>query len=100
MHTLDTGGSTSLGLAGALMRAWICGDANRVRAELSRTLECVGAMKGGVEGEHQILLRAIASRLQRCRSLFAPRKEDPGLDLCIDLLAHLVSREAIELRLS
>jgi len=80
-------------LAGAILRAWVTEDVNRLRAEWSRTMSCVDSEEGGVGAEHRLLLRAIVARMRRCRNLFAQRNEDPGLDLCVDLLAHLVSCE-------
>jgi len=87
-------------LAGDILRAWAREDMNGLEAQWSRTLNCIAAQPHGVEGEHRMLLRAIVSRMKRCRSLFARRHEDPGLDLCIDLLAHLVSRETAPLSIS
>ncbi len=87
-------------LAGAILRAWVNEDVNRLRAEWSRTMSYVDSEEGGVDAEHRLLLRSIVARMRRCRNLFAARNEDPGLDLCVDMLAHLVSRETPPTRLA
>ena len=87
-------------LAGAILRAWVNGDVNRLRAEWSRTMSYVDPEDNGVDAEHRLLLRSIVARMRRCRNLFAQRDEDPGLDLCIDLLAHLVSHQTPPVRLA
>lgn len=78
----------SLDLAAALLRAWIDGDAERLKTELAHNLDSAGFTEEGAE-----LLGAIVARMRGCRDLFAPRRQDPALDLCIDLLSHLVNRD-------
>jgi len=87
---------TSIDLAAALLRAWMCGDLSRVRAELTRSLDC-GACEDAAETERRLLLHAVSSRLQTCPDIFAPQRQDPALDLCINLLVHLAQRESAEI---
>jgi hypothetical protein len=84
----------SSSLAEALLRAWIIGDPKKVNLELLRSgfIEPEG-MDEGEEAERIQLLKAIAHRMQTCPDLFAPRSKDPGLDLCVDLLAHLAGSQ-------
>jgi hypothetical protein len=80
-------------LAAALLRTWICGDAGRLKTELSRSLDCTASMEHGLEGERCLLLRTVVIRIQGCSDWFAPRRADPALDLCIDLLIHLAKSD-------
>ena len=84
----------STSLAEALLRAWIVGDAHKVSAELERSGYIESDLEEGEEAERIQLLKAIAQRMQNCPDLFAPRSTDPGLDLCVDLLAHLAGHTA------
>jgi len=79
----------STSLAEALLRAWIIGDPDRVHQELVRTGFLEPEIDDSEEAERIQLLKAIVQRMQNCPDLFAPRSTDPGLDLCVDLLAHL-----------
>jgi len=80
-------------LAAALLRAWIGGDAGRVKTALNQGFDCAASGEHGVEGERRLLLRTIITRMQGCPNWFARRSEDPALDLCIDLLVHLAKRD-------
>lgn len=84
----------STSLAEALLRAWIVGDPGKVSAELERSGFVEPDIEEGEEAERIQLLKAIAQRMQTCPDLFAPRSTDPGLDLCVDLLAHLAGHTA------
>jgi hypothetical protein len=84
----------STSLAEALLRAWIVGDPNKVSAELERSGFIEPEFEEGEEAERIQLLKAIAQRMQTCPDLFAPRSVDPGLDVCVDLLAHLAGHTA------
>lgn len=80
----------SSSLAEALLGAWIIGDAKKVNVELLRSgFVDPDMVDESEEAERIQLLKAIAQRMQTCPDLFAPRSKDPGLDLCVDLLAHL-----------
>jgi hypothetical protein len=79
----------SISLAGALLSAWILGDARKVTAELDRSLIAQPVIPDGQEAERMQLVKAIAQRMQTCPDLFAAPFTDPALDLCVDLLAHL-----------
>jgi hypothetical protein len=81
--------SLSTSLAESLLRAWIIGDAEKVQNEIRRSGYVEPDLDEGEEAERIQLLKAVAQRLQDCPDLFAPRSSDPGLDLCVDLLAHL-----------
>ena len=84
----------STSLAEALLRAWIIGDAEKVHSELQRSGFVEPDYEEGEEAERIQLLKAVAQRMQHCPDLFAPRATDPGLDLCVDLLAHLAGHTA------
>jgi hypothetical protein len=92
MSTIDPEHPTSSVLAAALLRAWICGDVGRVKTELKRSFVDCPSTEQGIEMEHRLLLRAIVARMQGFSDWFAPRRTDPALDLCIDLLIHLAKR--------
>ncbi len=82
----------SISLAGALLSAWILGDARKVSAELDRSLFAESGALDGQEAERMQLIKAIAQRMQTCPDLFAAPSTDPALDLCVDLLAHLAGK--------
>jgi len=82
----------STSLAEALLRAWIAGDPRRIIAELERSSVAEPDIQEAQEAERIQLLKAIAQRMQTSPDLFAPPSTDPGLDLCVDLLAHLAGR--------
>ncbi len=86
--------SLSTSLAESLLRAWIIGDAERVHIELHRSGFVETDFDEGEEAERIQLLKAIAQRMRDCPDLFAPRSADPGLDICVDLLAHLAGHTA------
>ena len=86
--------SLSTSLAESLLRAWIIGDADRVHTELQRSGIVEPDYEEGEEAERIQLLKAVAQRMEHCPDLFAPRTADPGLDLCVDLLAHLAGQTA------
>lgn len=82
----------SASLAEALLSAWIMGDTRKVSAELERSGFVEADCDEGQEAERMQLLKAVAQRMQTCPDLYAPRSTDPGLDLCVDLLAHLAGQ--------
>ena len=82
----------STSLAEALLRAWILGDTRKVSAELERSSFVETEFEEGQEAERIQLLKAIAQRMRTSPDLYAPPTMDPGLDLCVDLLAHLACR--------
>jgi len=84
----------STSLAESLLRAWIIGDAEKVHTELRRSGFVETDPEGSEESERIQLFKAVAQRMEHCPDLFAPRTADPGLDLCVDLLAHLAGRTA------
>lgn len=92
-RTLRQQNPTSAELAAAVLRAWIGGNAARIEAELSRSLNLPFGITDAIEEEHRALLRAVARRMQDCTNLFAPRHQDPALDLCVNLLFHMVERD-------
>jgi len=94
MHTFHHTRTLSTSLAEALLRAWIIGDAEKVNVELRRSGYVETDFDEGEEAERIQLLKAVVQRMQTCPDLFAPRAADPGLDLCVDLLAHLAGQTA------
>ena len=92
MRTLQAQSSLATNLAEALLRAWIIGDVEKVHVELRRSGYAETELDEGEEAERIQLLKAVAQRMQSCPDLFAPRAADPGLDLCVDLLAHLAGQ--------
>jgi hypothetical protein len=85
----------SISLAGALLSAWILGDARKVSAELDRSLLTEPVILDGQEAERMQLVKAIAQRMRTCPDLFAAPSTDPALDLCVDLLAHLAGNPGL-----
>jgi hypothetical protein len=77
--------------AEALLRAWMVGDSGRLEAELEKSLSADLPAANDGEEERVQLLRAVAGRMRSCPDPFAPWCVDPGLDLCLDLLTHLIS---------
>jgi hypothetical protein len=77
--------------AQSLLRAWVCGDLLRLRAELDRSTFIPAATETHPECEQLELLRSVASQMRNCRDLYAERSTDPQLGLCVDLLVHLAS---------
>ena len=78
-------------LAAALLRAWLRAEPDYFNFELGR-YTAPPQDEFGAEGEQQMLLNAIAHRICECPNPFAGPAEDPGLDLCIRLLLHMVSQ--------
>jgi hypothetical protein len=77
--------------AQSLLRAWVCGDLPRLRAELDRSTFLPCAPDSHSESEQLELLKSVASQMRNCRDLYAERSMDPQLGLCVDLLVHLAS---------
>ena len=73
------------------MRAWVCGDLPRLRAELNRITFVFPAPAGRPDSEQFELLKSVACRMKGCRNLYAERSTDPQLGLCVDLLMHLAN---------
>jgi hypothetical protein len=77
--------------AQALLRAWVCGDVPRLRAELDRSTFISLAAEDRPDCEQLELLKSVACEMRCCPDLYADRTEDPQLGLCVDLLMHLAS---------
>jgi hypothetical protein len=77
--------------AQSLLRAWVCGDLPRLRAELDRSTFIAAAADSHPESEQLELLKSVAGQMRNCRDLYAERSTDPQLGLCVDLLVHLAS---------
>jgi hypothetical protein len=77
--------------AQSLLRAWVCGDLTRLRAELDRSTFIPATSESHPECEQLELLKSVASQMRNCRDLYAERSADPQLGLCVDLLVHLAS---------
>jgi hypothetical protein len=87
--------STTMVSASALLRAWIRGDASRLESELSRSIDQPDAGDESMGGEESALLNAIARRMCECPDPFVDPGSDPALDLCINLLFHIVSQNGL-----
>jgi len=81
-------------LAGSLLRAWVRADRNQLLTELDKSALASLCIQNECEEERLELLQTIAARMRSCPSLLASRSEDPGLDLCVDLLVHLAGMTA------
>src|ERR1022692_211934 len=77
--------------AQSLLRAWVCGDLPRLRAELDRSTFISTTADSHPDCEQLELLKSVASQMRNCRDLYAERSTDPQLGLCVDLLVHLAS---------
>jgi hypothetical protein len=77
--------------AQSLLRAWVCGDLPRLRAELDRSTFLFPNTDTHPDYEQLELLKSVASQMRNCRDLYAERSSDPQLGLCVDLLVHLAS---------
>jgi hypothetical protein len=77
--------------AQSLLRAWVCGDLPRLRAELDRSTYITTNPDSHPDCEQLELLKSVASQMRNCRDLYAERSSDPQLGLCVDLLVHLAS---------
>lgn len=77
--------------AQSLLRAWVCGDLPRLRAELDRSTFISTTLDSHPDCEQLELLKSVASQMRNCRDLYAERSSDPQLGLCVDLLVHLAS---------
>lgn len=86
--------TSSTAKAVSVLRAWVSCDPQRIRAELERSIRTSEESEDGIDGEHNALLLTVAQRLQQCPDLFAVPAEDPALDLCFDLLIHIIRRDA------
>ena len=75
--------------AHALLRAWVCGEMSRLKAEIDRSVFISMSGEADPQDEHLALLKSIAFRMKCCQDLFAERTSDPQLGLCVDLLVHL-----------
>jgi hypothetical protein len=83
--------SSAVRQAQSLLRAWVCGDLRRLRAELDRSTFIAATSASHSECEQLELLKSVASQMRNCRDLYAERSTDPQLGLCVDLLVHLAS---------
>jgi hypothetical protein len=77
--------------AQSLLRAWVCGDLSRLRAELDRSTFISPIPDSHPDCEQLELLKSVAIQMRNCRDLYAERSTDPQLGLCVDLLVHLAS---------
>ena len=71
------------------MRAWVRADRNQLLTELDRSALASLCIQNEGEGERLELLQTVAARMRTCPTLLSSHSEDPGLDLCVDLLVHL-----------
>jgi hypothetical protein len=81
-------------IAKNLLHAWIGGDLSRLEVELDRTTASPLDEPDDDEMERLQLVKCIAARMKDCPNMFASRSTDPGLDSCVDLLAHLACQGA------
>ncbi|HUI55150.1 MAG TPA: hypothetical protein VLY04_09270 [Bryobacteraceae bacterium] len=83
--------SAAVRQAQALLKAWVCGDLPKLKAELDRSVFLSFAVDGDADDEQLELLKTIAFQMKTSPDLFAERTQDPQLGLCVDLLMHLAS---------
>ena len=92
MATVAPATPTSSYLAGSLLRAWVQSDLAALETELdksSRIFLSSALLNNEAEEERLELLQSVAGWMRACPNLLAANSEDPGLDLCVDLLVHL-----------
>ena len=73
-----------------LLRAWVSGEPARVNAELEHAISLPLAPCDTGEEERRHMLQSVAGRMRKCPDLFASRRPDPVLEVCVRLLSHLV----------
>jgi hypothetical protein len=91
MPFAETRSSLAVRQAQSLLRAWVCGDLPRLRAELDRSTFISINPDSHPDCEQLELLKSVAGQMRNCRDLYAERSTDPQLGLCVDLLVHLAS---------
>jgi hypothetical protein len=79
-------------LAENLLHTWTRGEFNGLELELNRAAKSPLDAPDDEERERLQLVKSIAVRMKDCPDVFAPRSIDPGLDSCLDLLAHVACR--------
>jgi len=77
-------------IAERLLCTWVRGDLTPLQVELDRTAQ--SSLDEPDDEETLQLVKSIAARMKACPNIFASRSTDPGLDVCVDLLAHLSVR--------
>jgi len=76
-------------LAEDLLKAWLSGDAVKVRAALERSISVpIDAYDTG-EQERRDLLKAVAGRMRKYPDLFEGHSQHPEWELYIRLLGHM-----------
>ena len=78
-------------LAEDLLKAWIAGDRLRIETELESSICVPFDGCDGAEEERRQLLKAVAARMWDCRHLPENHGQSPDVELCLNLLGHLVS---------
>jgi hypothetical protein len=78
-------------LAEDLLRAWIAGDTARVHTELESSISIPVEDCDSAEEERRHLLKAVAGRMWACSDRLDAHNQSPDLELCMNLLGHLVS---------
>ncbi len=89
MPTLASTSPTISYLAGDLLRAWVFADPSQLQTELDRSSHASLCLQNEGEEERLELLQTVAARMRSCPCLLDTHPEDPGLDVCVDLLVHL-----------
>ena len=81
----------SAGMAESMLRAWIRGDNTALLTEVDRTLAFSAPAADSGEEERMHLLSAVARCIQTKPDRLAASQDDPGLQVCVNLLLHLAA---------
>jgi hypothetical protein len=74
-----------------LLRAWVSGERAKTSAELEHAISLPLQPCDTDEEERRHVLQSVAGRMRKCPDLFASRRLDPVLEVCVRLLSHLAS---------
>ena len=77
-------------LAEDLLKAWLSGNAAKVRAELERSISIPVEMRDTGEQERRDLLKAVAGRMRKYPDLPDAQSVHPEWELYMRLLGHMV----------
>jgi hypothetical protein len=81
----------SAGMAESMLRAWIRGDSAALLTEAGRTLAFSAPLLDSAEEERMHLLSAVARCIQTRPDPLQSSSDDPGIQVCVNLLLHLAA---------